>query len=231
MEANVKKTNRHIALKAVIIVLVLLGIMILLFGILTLGTAGLLVVSIVGARVHVDSDPAHYSQYMGDNAKKEYRSKWGMDETIFPAELTAQMQVQDYKMVYYDPWDAQFLSHLTVTYLPDDYQAELERLAAYPSTEYKGYYGVTGFAGGEPLAVYADSYQGFVYAVSTPGKENSVTYAEIIFCNSMLDIDYTKYIPAEYLPDDLNVRVNVMPFVREAMMMHSNTDIKRNDGS
>ena len=75
MDANVKKSKRHIALKAVIIVLVLLGIMILLIGMFTLGTAGLLVVSIVGARVHVDSDPAHYSQYIGENAKKEYRSK------------------------------------------------------------------------------------------------------------------------------------------------------------
>ncbi len=29
-------------------------------------------------------------------------------------------------------------------------------------------------------------------------------------------IDYKKYIPAAYLPDDFSVKVSVMPFVRES---------------
>ena len=66
--------------------------------------------------------------YMGENAEQEYRTKWGMDESIFPDVLTDGMEVLDYKMVYYNPWDSQFLSYLTVTYSPDDYAAELDRL-------------------------------------------------------------------------------------------------------
>lgn len=49
------------------------------------------------------------------------------------------------------------------------------------------------------LAVNADSYQGFVYAL-TDGKSR-IIYAEQIFCNYFMDLDYTKYIPQEYLLD------------------------------
>lgn len=211
-----KKKKRKFGAKVAMTTLLTVCAAILALGVLFSGTAGLLVFSIVAPTVQVDTDPAHYSQYMGETAQKEYRNKCSMDETLFPAELTDNMQVQEYKMVYYNPWDPQFLSYLTVTYSPEDYEAELKRLETCPHTEYKGYYGVTGFAGGEPLAVSADSYQGFVYAINTPGKEYTVTYAEIIFCNSLLDIDYKKYIPAAYLPDDFSVRVSVMPFVRES---------------
>lgn len=211
-----KKKKRKFGTKVALATLLTVCAVMLLIGILFFGTAGLLVFSIVAPTVHVDTDPAHYGLYMGENAKEEYRQKVGMDETLFPAALTDNMQVQEYKMVYYNPWDPQFLSYLTVTYSPEDYEAELKRLENCPHTEYKGYYGVTGFAGGEPLAVSADCYQGFVYAINTPGKEYSVTYAEIIFCNQMLDVDYRKYIPAAYQPDNFTVNVSVMPFVRES---------------
>lgn len=207
-----KKKKRKFGAKVMLTTLLLVCAAALLIG----GAAGLFTFSIVSPTVHVDNDPAHYGQYMGKSAQQEYRSKCEMDESIFPAELTDNMQVQEYKMVYYNPWDPQYLSYLTVTYSPADYEAELKRLENCPHSEYKGYYGVTGFAGGEPLAVSADSYYGFVYAINTPGKENSVTYAEIIFCNSLLDIDYKQYIPAAYQPDDFSVKVSVMPFVRES---------------
>ncbi|MBR3447344.1 MAG: zf-HC2 domain-containing protein [Oscillospiraceae bacterium] len=211
-----KKKKRKFGTKVVLATLLTVCAVMLLIGILFFGTAGLFVFSIVAPTVHADTDPAHYGLYMGENAKKEYRQKCGMDETLFPAALTDNMQVQEYKMVYYNPWDPQYLSYLTVTYSPEDYEAELKRLETCPHTVYKGYYGVTGFGGGEPLAVSADSYQGFVYAINTPGKEYSVTYVEIIFCNQLLDIDYKKYIPAAYQPDDFTVNVSVMPFVRES---------------
>lgn len=76
----------------------------------------------------------------------------------------------------------------------------MHRLENYASTDYIGNYGVTGFAGeGNPLAIYADDYQGFVYAIQTPGQENAITYVEIIFCNYFMDLNYEKYIPNEYL--------------------------------
>ena len=39
-----------------------------------------------------------------------------MDETIFPEEITTDMEVQDFKMVYYNPWDAQYLGYLVVDF-------------------------------------------------------------------------------------------------------------------
>lgn len=161
----------------------------------------LLMFNAASAKVEVDTDPTHYSLYMGEDAKKEYRTKWGMDESIFPSGITPDMEVVDYKMVYYDPWDAQYLSYLTVTYTPSDYAAELGRLGECGVTPYVGCYGVTGFAdSSDPIAMYADDYQGFIYAIHTPDKENTITYVELIFCNYAYDIDYEDMIPSEYLP-------------------------------
>lgn len=151
------------------------------------------------AKVEVDTDVTHYEQYIGENAKEEYRNKWGMDESIFPEKITDKMDVKDYKMVYYDPWDAQYLSYLVVVYDEEDYRAEVNRLAEYPSKEYVGYYGAKGFAQEyRLLAMNADAYQGFVYALTR--GDNEIIYVEAIFCNYFMDIDYEEYIDMEYLP-------------------------------
>ncbi|MCQ2433855.1 MAG: zf-HC2 domain-containing protein [Oscillospiraceae bacterium] len=170
-----------------------------------------------GSDPKTDTDVRNYTLYMGENAYEEYRAKWGMDETIFPAEITEDMQVPEYKMVYYNPWDAQFLSYLTVTYSEEDYAAECARLDAYESGDYAGVYGVTGFCGGkDPLAVYVDDYHGFVYAIPTPEQENSITYVEIIFCNYFMDLEYEEYIPLSYLPDGFDATSN-NPYEKKMM--------------
>ena len=164
------------------------------------------------SRVKVDTDPAHYADYMFDTAKDEYRHKQSMiDETIFPAALTDNMDVKEYKMVYYNPWDAQYLSYLTVQYAPEDYAAEKQRLAEYGCDYYLGSYGATGFTGGEPLAVRCDAYYGYVYAINTPDAENTITYCEIIFCNYGMDLKYKKYMPAEYFPLNFNAEFSNRP--------------------
>lgn len=151
------------------------------------------------AKISEDTDISHYSWYMGENAKENYVVKWGMDESIFPKEITSDMQVADYKMVYYNPWDAQYLSYLVVEYGKEAYQAEVERLKSYESKEYIGYYGAEGFREGyHLLAMEADSYQGFVYALAT--GENKIIYVELIFCNYFMDLDYEHMIPQDYLP-------------------------------
>ena len=155
----------------------------------------------------IDEDERNYSRYMGENALEEYRNKLDMDESIFPAELTENIKVRNYKMLYYNPFDQQYLSYLTVTYSPEDYEKEIQRLNAYESTNYKGIYGVTGFNGGEPLAVYADEYHGFVYAINTPDTENTITSCELIFCNYFMDIEYNDFMPIEYLPDGFDATV------------------------
>lgn len=195
-QRSYKKQKKHLVLK---IVLIAVSASLLCWLIGTVIVVGLLGVIISSAKVEEDHDPAHYSQYMGENAIPEYRSKWGIDEAIFPESVT-DLNVTDYCMVYYDPWDAQFLSYLTVAYTEDAYKAEVMRLNAYPSTAYEGFYGVTAFPEDELLAMYADDYQGFVYAIRTPGQPQSITYVELIFCNYCYDIDYQSYIPAAYLP-------------------------------
>ena len=149
--------------------------------------------------IYEDTDVSHYSWYMGENAKEEYVVKWDMDESIFPKEITSDMQVTDYKMVYYNPWDAQYLSYLVVEYGKEEYQAEVERLKSYESKQYIGYYGAEGFREDyHLLAIEADSYNGFVYALET--KENKIIYVELIFCNYFYNLDYEGMIPKEYLP-------------------------------
>ena len=113
------------------------------------------------AKVEINTDITKYNDYMGKNAKEEYRNKWEMDESIFPKKITDNMNVYDYKMVYYNPWDAQYLSYLVVDYSDEDYLTEVARLKSIKSTKYKGYYSVTGFTKYTLLAMNADSYQGF----------------------------------------------------------------------
>jgi len=166
----------------------------------------LLVFNAVFAKVEVNNDISKYNEYIGKTAKEEYRTKWGMDETIFPKEINEGMDIIDYKMVYYNPWDAQFLSYIVVDYNDEDYNEEVRRLKTYNSTEYVGYYGVTGFSKYELLAMYADSYNGFIYAI-TDGK-NRIIYVELIFCNYFYDLKYEEYIPIDYLPDGFDASDN-----------------------
>ena len=160
---------------------------------------GIIYLSSKNAEVEVNTDISRYQDYIGDNVLDEYSGKLGMDESIFPDKITDDMDVEDYKMVYYNPWDAQYLSYLVVDYDEAGFAKEVERLKKYDSTEYIGYYGVTGFDKEyELLAMYADSYQGFVYALSD--REDTIIYVELIFCNYFFDLDYEEYIEESYLP-------------------------------
>ena len=158
------------------------------------------------AKPEINTDINLYNEYMGENAKEEYRTKWGMNEDIFPKKITENMNVVDYKMVYYNPWDAQFLSYLVVDYNKEDYEKEIQRLKEYKSTNYLGYYNVTGFSKYELLAMEADSYYGFIYAI-TDGN-SKIIYVELIFCNYFYDLDYKKYINTDYLPDGFDATMD-----------------------
>lgn len=160
---------------------------------------GLLFYSVVSAKEEVYDDISTYSEYMTFDKSAAKWTKWGMDETIWPKMIMDDMKVADFKMVYYNPWDAQYLGYLVVDYPAEAYEAEIKRLKEYPSTDYIGYYSVKEEKTYDLLAVNADEYQGFVYAL-TDGK-GRIIYAEEIFCNYMMDLDYDKYIPKEYLLD------------------------------
>ena len=166
----------------------------------------LLLISSFFSQVEINEDILKYNQYIGQEAIEPYRVKSSMDEEIFPESITDNMNVEDYKMVYYNPWDAQYLSYLVVNYDESDYEEEVNRLKSYDSTEYIGYYGVTGFSKYELLAMSANDYNGFIYAL-TDGK-GKIIYVELIFCNYFYDLDYSKYINADYLPDGFDATID-----------------------
>lgn len=164
-----------------------------------LGTAmGLLGLSQL-EQPEVHEDVSEYSRFFGPEATEPFLAQETLDPAIFPAALSPEMEVREFKMIYYNPWDPQWLGWLTVAYSEADYAREAERLAAFPRGDYEGVYSVTGFAE-EPLAVNVDNYQGFLYAIPTPEAENSVTYVLMEFCNYFYDLDYQDYIPEAYLP-------------------------------
>ncbi len=166
-----------------------------------IGLIGIMLVGSFTSKPEVYDDIENYTEYMSfsHDSPDTLWSKWGMDESIWPSAIKDVSDVVDYKMVRYDPWDAQFLGYLVIDYPAGEYAAETARLKEYPSTDYVGYYSVHEERTYELLAVNADEYHGFVYAL-TDGH-NRIIYAEEIFCNYYMDLDYMEYIPKEYLLD------------------------------
>lgn len=140
---------------------------------------------------HITTDPAEYTEVITGE-------KWGLSEEIFPKDVDG-LNVVEFKHVYYDPWDANYLAYLVVDYSEKDYKEEISRLIEYGKRDYIGNYGVTGFSEYDLLAMENDGYHGFVYAI-TDGK-SKIIYVEMIFCNGFMDIDYEDQIPSGYLPD------------------------------
>lgn len=138
---------------------------------------------------------------IGENAKGNYQNKWGMKETIFP-EAVQEKQVKDFKMIYDNPWDAQFLCYLVVQYPAEEYAKEIQRLQEIGVQSYQGNYGVSGFSKYQLVAMEVDDYHGFVYAITDGTSE--IIYVELIFCNYFLDIPYQTEMPQEYLPDQFD---------------------------
>ena len=166
-----------------------------------IGLIGIMLFGSLTAKPEVHDEIENYAEYMSfsNNNLDSIWNKWGMDESIWPRTINDISDVVDYKMVYYNPWDAQYLGYLVMDYSAEDYAAEAARLKEYPSTDYVGYYSVTEEHTYELLAVNADEYNGFVYAL-TDGH-NRIIYAEEIFCNYFMDLTYKDYIPKEYLLD------------------------------
>lgn len=209
MKRNLKKFYEK-KKKEIEVAIIIMGIIFLIL-ILRLfiigGLTAFLVLDGEKAQVWEDNQINHYSWYMGESAKEEYVNKWDMDESIFPDKIRNEMDVIDYKMVYYNPWDEQYLSYLVVEYQETDYERELLRLREYESTPYKGYYGAEGFDKEYTLlAMEADPYYGLIYALAT--ENNKIVYVELIFCNYFMDIDYRNMIDERYLPIGFDATVD-----------------------
>lgn len=186
-----------------------LGIIILIAAMILSATVFILVILGmwgVFSRPEITTDISKYEALRsGPNAEEDYQDKLGMDESIWPEKISDDMEVKDYKMVYWNPFDPQYLGYLVVKYPDSEYRAEIKRLKEYKSTEYKGYYSVTGEEDYELLAVNADPYYGFIYALGDDDK--TIIYAEEVFCGFM-DLEYEKYMPKEYFLDGFDAGVD-----------------------
>ena len=191
------KKKLHIELIIVIAAVAIISVLV------PIGLIGIMLWGSINAKPEVYDEIKNYTEYMSfsydDNTDTIWASKWGMDESIWPRTINDVSDVTDFKMVYYNPWDAQYLGYLVIDYSAEEYAAEAARLKEYSSTDYVGYYSVMEEHTYELLAINADKYQGFVYAL-TDGN-NRIIYAEEIFCNYYMDLDYKEYMPAEYLLD------------------------------
>ncbi len=198
-EAEVKKKKRKRTFKVLAIVAAVVTFCLLLKYILIGGVMVALCIDSCTSKVEAHTDISEYEMCIGEGATDNFRNKCEMDESIFPERITDGMNVVEFKSLYYNPWDPQYLSYLTVDYNKDDYDNEIARLSACPQMKYKGLYGADGFNEKYSLAaMVSDPYYGFVYAL-TDG-ESRVIYVEIIFCNYFMNLKYEKEIPAEYLP-------------------------------
>ena len=100
-------TKKKILLGSVILVVVVAAFRILA----TIGLIGIMVLGAITSKPEIHDDVENYTQYMSfeaQNADSKW-NKWGMDETIWPCEIDDLSDVVNYRMVYYNPWDAQYL--------------------------------------------------------------------------------------------------------------------------
>lgn len=125
-----------------------------------------------------------------------------MSGGIWPERIQDSMDVQDYLLIYYCPWDPNYLGYLVVNYGEKDFEAEKERLSSYPSSDYIGSYGAEGFEQYDLLAVFHSDSK-LVYAL-TDGV-GTIIYVGMQFPGYSMDIHYEKYIPSEYLPVGLDL--------------------------
>lgn len=194
------KTNK----KVLTIVIVVVALVLVFQALLFVFAISFPIISFMTSKPEVYTNINEYNNLIGEKAKSEYRSKWGMNEKILPSKIEDSYYVQDFKFVYYNPWDAQYLIYLVVDYNNEDYIKELDRLDTFGIESYEGIYDVTGFKNYRLLAMDSDPYYGFVYAMTD--DSNRIIYVEIIFCNNFMDLDYNEYIKKEYLPDGFNAK-------------------------
>lgn len=193
--------------------------------IISVPTVMLLYISISNAMMpmEVTMDISCYEQVFGENAKEVYQNKCGMDDSIFPDEITEEMEIRDFKMIYDPSGGYAYLGYLIVQYEDEFYEKELIRLKNYnPKSErpphaeeqnkpyeydklinYVGIYGVQGFREELELININAGHNGFVYALTD--NQNQIIYVELIFSEGHCSIDYEEHIDTKYLPIGLNI--------------------------
>ena len=178
---------------------------------------GLLLGASLLEKPKVVKDISAYTDCIGLQSDEDYGIHREGQFGIFPENIPKDSEVIDFQYVYYNPFDPQYVAYLTVKYDSGDYRKELERLAKKELERYKGYYSVTGEPDGYDLvAMDADDYQGFCYAMVPETEDQTITYVGIVFCNYFLDLDINEYIPDQYLLKDFNATID-NPYKKKMM--------------
>ena len=163
--------------------------------------------SYLSSKVEITTDLDMYQRVIGENVDEQYTFKTGEHENIFPSTIE-DLNVSNFQMVYYNPWDPQYIAWLEVTYDEQAYQSELKRLEQYGIEEYIGEYGATGFSEYDVQAMdVLNQHFGMVYALRDDEKR-SITYVELFFCNYFYDLKYWKYIDESLLPEHFDAKMD-----------------------
>ncbi len=145
--------------------------------------------------------------------------------TVLPASVDPEA-VTEFQYTYWHPWDSEYVLYMTVEYDDASYEAEMERLTALGIDEnYTQYYSVTGEPSGYDLvAIDADERVGFAYAMIPEGSSEanrSITYVLLYYYHYQIEMDYSKYIPGEYLLQGFDATKD-SPYRQEVMETLSN---------
>ena len=205
LQKVVKKKKLMLAIKIIVIaaVVFVVGRMVI-FGFAIV----LLLADSMLAKKEVYTDVSKYSEYFVEGDTKFSHTQNDDMFEIFPETITSDMNVIDFKYTYYNPWDPQYVTYLTVRYDETAYATEMNRLKNIGIEEYKDIYNVTDEPDGyDIIAMDSDEYYGFVYAIIPEGAgddSREITYVGLWFCNYFYDLDYTQYIPNEYILKGFN---------------------------
>lgn len=203
-----KITNNKVLMTVII---VLTGMILTMSVIWIIGAylvIGLFALLFYTAKIKVYEDVTQYNEYIHNPEPGGiYQTCNGEMFEIFPEEIGDTSKVEEFKFVYYNPFDAQYVTYLTMDYDENEYEEEIKRLESLGIEEYKDIYSVTDEPSGYDLiAMNSDPYNGFVYAMIPENEEESgkITYVGIWFCNYFLDLDIRDYVPNEYLLKGFN---------------------------
>ena len=203
-----KITNNKVLMTVII---VLTGMILTMSVIWIIGAylvIGLFALLFYTAKIKVYEDVTQYNEYIHNPEPGGiYQTCNGEMFEIFPEEIGDTSKVEEFKFVYYNPFDAQYVTYLTMDYDENEYEEEIKRLESLGIEEYKDIYSVSDEPSGYDLiAMNSDTYHGFVYAMIPENEEESgkITYVGIWFCNYFLDLDIRDYVPNEYLLKGFN---------------------------
>ncbi|MBO7453583.1 MAG: helix-turn-helix transcriptional regulator [Clostridiales bacterium] len=180
--------------------------------------AGLLFFDSVLSQKVVQKDPSGFNEYIHT---EDPTGGNGEMFDVLPQTLNG-LDVTEYQLTYYNPWDAQYITYFTIDF-GEDYAEEMDRLTAIGIDPYKGMYSVTDEPDGyDIVSMRANGYSGFVYAMIPEGADDSntkITYVGIVFCNYFLDLKIEKYMKDDYLLKGFDATSN-NPYRKEQMKLN-----------